>query len=31
MEPKELANLPAGEIALMIQKRPGVKQMHLMM
>jgi hypothetical protein len=29
MEPKELANLPAGEIARLIQKRPGVKQMHL--
>ena len=29
MEPKELANLPAGEIARIIQKRLGVKQMHL--
>jgi hypothetical protein len=29
MEPKELANLPAGEIARMIQTRPAVKQMHL--
>lgn len=29
MEPKELANLPAGELARMIQKRPGMKQMHL--
>jgi adenine-specific DNA-methyltransferase len=31
MEPKELANLPAGEIARMIQKRPGNKQMYLVM
>ena len=29
MEPKELANLPADEIARMIQKRPVAKQMHL--
>jgi len=31
MEPKELANLPAGEIARMIQKKPKEKQMHLAM
>jgi adenine-specific DNA-methyltransferase len=29
MEPKELANLPADEIARLIQKRPGVKQLNL--
>ncbi len=29
MEPKELANLLAGEIARMIHKQPRVKQMHL--
>jgi adenine-specific DNA-methyltransferase len=31
MEPKELANLRAGEIARMIQEQPGVKSMHLAM
>jgi adenine-specific DNA-methyltransferase len=31
MEPKELANLRAGEIACMIQEQPGVKPMHLAM
>jgi hypothetical protein len=29
MEPKELANLPAGEVARIIQGRPSPKQMHL--
>jgi hypothetical protein len=29
MEPKELANLPAGEVARIIQRRPPAKQMHL--
>jgi adenine-specific DNA-methyltransferase len=31
MEPKELANLRAGEIARMIREQPGVKPMHLAM
>jgi hypothetical protein len=29
MEPKELANLPAGELGHIIQGRPSTKQMHL--
>jgi hypothetical protein len=31
MEPKELANLPADEIARMIQKQPGAKQLNFAM
>jgi hypothetical protein len=29
LEPKELANLPAGEIARLTQKRPGLEQLRL--